>query len=733
MFTGKKGLPDESTKSVIYVSKYTTLNAIVRRICEVRSLKTRSVRIWLYETEKECSLLIDLDKTLFDEAIPYGQVILFEKQIKLGVWPRDKRNKPKKSLVSKCMSCLKSETVVESSQTKRLVQEEQNGVSGTNKTIYTKGVCGLRNLGNTCFMNSSLQCLSNAAPLRDYFINDIYKDNINKNNPIGMKGNVAEQFGNVLKSLWSGQESYISPRLLKQTIAKWAPQFEGYNQHDSQELLAFLLDGLHEDLNQVSKKPYVEVKEAAGRPDDLVADEAWEGHLMRNRSIIVDLFHGQLKSTVTCPVCQKVSVTFDPFMYLSLPLSQESERYVETLVIKSRDASIPTKKLFKVAKGGFVAELREQVAKYLQVRADNIVLAEVHGSKVTQIFEDDDLIYDINNLKELFAYQLSGSSSKLKTVRLYHRTITGVRSRHFGFPLVMDICDGMTGRDLYNKVWSRIYKYCCLFEESSDEEEAGEDSLLLKDLPPIKRINKTPPGMTLQDYNHFPFKLKIIKKSGGSWTHDGFGYPIFFDDEPIRFPKYKDLTISIDWEPVIMRNNLREDEFDSYIVEKEDKENEKSSRRRSLDITECLSFFTSNERLGPNDPWYCSNCKEHQRAWKKFDIWKLPKILVVHLKRFHFTQHSRSKLNYVVNFPIKDLDLDKFVINPKVKGVKYDLFAVSNHSGSLSGGHYTAYAKNSSNDQWYSFNDSHVSKLKNEASIVSNSVYTLFYQMNESS
>jgi len=73
-------------------------------------------------------------------------------------------------------------------------------------------------------------------------------------------------------------------------------------------------------MNRVLQKPYVETVESNGRPDDVVANEAWEAHQKRNKSVIVDLFQGQFKSTVICPNCDKVSITFDPFMYLSVPL-----------------------------------------------------------------------------------------------------------------------------------------------------------------------------------------------------------------------------------------------------------------------------------------------------------------------------------------------------------------------------------------------------------------------------
>ena len=88
--------------------------------------------------------------------------------------------------------------------------------------------------------------------------------------------------------------SFVTPRAFKQTVGACAPQFSGYQQHDSQELLAFLLDGLHEDLNRVRQKPYIEEADAGGRPDKVVAQEVWENYQKRNDSVIVDHFQASL-------------------------------------------------------------------------------------------------------------------------------------------------------------------------------------------------------------------------------------------------------------------------------------------------------------------------------------------------------------------------------------------------------------------------------------------------------
>ncbi|XP_041082307.1 ubiquitin carboxyl-terminal hydrolase 8-like isoform X4 [Polyodon spathula] len=330
---------------------------------------------------------------------------------------------------------------------------------------------GLRNLGNTCYMNSILQCLCNTPRMAEYFHRNYYQDDINRSNFLGHKGEVADEFGVIMKALWSGQYKFISARDFKITIGKINDQFAGYEQQDSQELLLFLMDGLHEDLNKRAdnRKRYKE-ETIDHQDDNKAADLAWEKHKRLNESIIVALFQGQFKSTVQCLTCHRKSRTFEAFMYLSLPLA---------------------------------------------------------------------------------------SSNKC----------------------------------------------------------------------------------TLQD---------------------------------------------------------------------------------------CLKLFSKEEKLTDNNRFFCSHCKTHRDSTKKIEIWKLPPILLVHLKRFSYEGRWKQKLQTSVDFPLENLSMSQYVIGPKNNLKNYHLYGVSNHYGGLDGGHYTAYCKNAIKQRWYKFDDSDVSELS-ASSVKSSAAYIFFY------
>lgn len=350
-----------------------------------------------------------------------------------------------------------------------------NKVSSTSGRTTAEGLVGLKNLGNTCYMNSILQCLSNTKPLLEYCI----KENYDVNSSSSQKGAIVRAFSSLLQSVWKDGPSSmgVSPNNFKSVFQKFAPRFAGYSQQDAQEFLRYLLQGLHDDINRVKYRP----KASTSEDNDYMSDSqkaatAWKKYLTYDDSKIVDLFVGQLKSTLRCCVCGYSSVTFDPFWDLSVPI---------------------------------------------------------------------------------------------------------------------------------------------------------------------------PKGST------------------------------------------------------------------------------------EVNLKECLNLFTREEILDGDERPMCAKCKSRQRCTKTFSVYKLPKILVIHLKRFAM-QKYRAKLTTVVNFPTGTFDMGSFCADGKfLHNAKYSLYAVCNHTGSTHSGHYTAYCKQPYSEEWHDFNDSRVSSVAVH-NLVSSMAYVLFYELHGS-
>jgi len=463
LLTDKDGSPNEKTLKRINVSKTTKIGELKALLAKLFDVDITQIRIWNYESPSSATLLNDTNSTLAEEQIIYGQKLLVEKQLKDGTWPRAAKNienkEKKKGNVKGVLSG---------------GSKEREDINST--LSIQKGCCGLVNLGNTCFMNSALQCLSNTPFLNEYFVEGRYKDEINTKNPLGMKGAIADVFGMLLKSMWSGEFESIAPKKFKHVLGKWAPQFEGFSQHDSQEFLGALLDGLHEDLNRVLEKQYVELKESDGRPDDEVAKEAWENHLRRNRSVIVDLFQGQLKSTVKCPDCGKVSITFDPFMYLSLPLVQEHEIWLEIAFFRDNDTATPTKYAVKVRKNGQIFEVKEALSKLTGVEPERIALTYLQQLRLMPFYKNSQSIATISPDATLVAYEISKNNHPdlvhAKIIQRRKRMRAPLVAYHevFGITLmVFFVPQETTGRQLYRLVWDRCKRFIRRLRANSEE------------------------------------------------------------------------------------------------------------------------------------------------------------------------------------------------------------------------------------------------------------------------
>jgi ubiquitin carboxyl-terminal hydrolase 2 len=185
----------------------------------------------------------------------------------------------------------------------------------TNYSLYNnKGLSGIVNLGNSCYINSAIQCLSHTLELTDFFLLNKWKI-INNNYEYN---NFSKEWYKILNALWE-DNCTISPNSLLKLMVKISKEtkmslgFSSYRQNDIQELLTFLLDIMHESLNIGGIQP-TEI-------DNTISSKHWNKFFEKKYSKVIDLFYGQIETSISdINTKKKLSSNFQPVCFFTLPI-----------------------------------------------------------------------------------------------------------------------------------------------------------------------------------------------------------------------------------------------------------------------------------------------------------------------------------------------------------------------------------------------------------------------------
>ena len=643
------------------------------------------------------------------------------------------------------------------------------------------GVCGGRNLGNTCFMNSSIACISNCTELTYYFLCGDYKKDINKENENGMQGELAKKWGELLYKYWVQNTEVGNPQEFKYTIGQKAVRFKGYGQQDSNEFMNIFLDFLNEDLNSTTIKEYVELDEKKdNESDEECSRRFWESNLKRNDSIITDLFCGQFKSTIICPKCNWISITFEPFYSLNLPIKRNKIKQNKQFIYKNLDEyqffyipkygirntyKIEIKDIPNTTKIGECFELLKNEENLRKINNANFLKINFKLSE-GEVDEDDQID---ENFQKVFAYELINeevNDRKIQIYFVYNDKDGNIQTSQY--PRLIVGKEDMSFEELRKNIYFLARKYILspFIKYNEDIDEVSQKiNEYIKDMSIDdeyifeliekeynKIFNENPSEEELEQLQNFildmPFKLTIRE-----WVGDKI-INIFNDNNlnelsdefkkvtkisslkntfleiPDDISKYGIVLEFIEDSKYINKKNFKLNRFETKTIqfpkieEEKEKEDEEEENLKQ-NIIGCIQDFCKEEQLKRENTWFCKKCKTNVLPKKKIDIYYLPKILIISFKRFTKQSVNWEKNDEFIDFPINNFNMKDLIIGPDKDHSIYDLFAVSQHYGNTGSGHYTAVCKNG--NDWYKYDDSTVSKTSPNAAI-SSAAYVLFYR-----
>ncbi|XP_063966871.1 ubiquitin carboxyl-terminal hydrolase 20-like [Lytechinus pictus] len=516
-----------------------------------------------------------------------------------------------------------------------------------------RGLTGLRNLGNTCYLNAGIQALSNCPAFAHFFLECGGFVKTEK------KPYLAAAYQRLMEDIWGRRRpSYLTPSSLVNSVKAVFPMFKGFTQQDSQEFLRCIMDRLHEEL----KEPmYPEPEDDTDEDVQDSIEKEQQSARRRNRagSPSLDTPYHRTRSNESLSISEEMETG-------SLP---DNDQYNAQM---QEDADERTSLHHGALAGGE------------EPRIHGVDKNHPHRKRTTDSFSETEPLHP-NPVPRVNSRTRTTSSSSVKYDREMYdseKDIDEMASGDQGMNTSREHVKKKKQSPKYRSIISDVFDgkilssvQCLTCENVSCQKETFQDlSLPIPGKEDLARIQGMPNKSTVSCAD----------------THRNAGWMAWF---------YSFLPVSWLWGPNITLDN-------------------------------CLAAFFSADELKGDNMYSCEKCKKLRNGVKYVQVLELPEVLCVHLKRFRhesFTSYS-SKINSYVSFPLDSLDMTPYLAKDcKNKCATYDLSAVICHHGTAGGGHYTSYAVNWLNGQWYEYDDIYVTEVS-PLQVANCEAYVLFYK-----
>ncbi|XP_061882978.1 ubiquitin carboxyl-terminal hydrolase 43a isoform X1 [Entelurus aequoreus] len=567
----------------------------------------------------------------------------------------------------------------------------------------TPGALGLKNHGNTCFMNAVVQCLSNTDLLAEYLGLEQYKPDLcHRRTAVQVRGDdtsrgeVTEKLASLIRALWTLE---YTPQLsvdFKSIVAKYGSQFRGNSQHDALEFLLWLLDRVHEDAknpnnnnssSSSSNKTKANVKGPSSLEDLSNSRPASTQQPRGRNSFVQEHFQAQYRSSLTCPHCLKQSNTFDPFLCISLPIPLRQTRPMCVTLVFSTKGQRYLRVGLAVPLFGSLSTLRAMVAEEGGITPEQVILAELYSTGFQRSFSDDDDLTAIADSDVIYAFQASphfarGGSLPRSGIHGYHHSLPNSPYSSTAGSGGQRLPSSSTLSTEYLSQGGSSAKVLLLICNTSGSGQQavrfGPPFIMVEDRniswehlqqSILSKLYYLMLNRAQAQNTRALFKIRVVGGSAAySYLTPQDGKPLHHTavDRALKFcgpggPPH--VKVVIEWEQKL-KDCLFGSIQEEVVQDAESVRNQQQQhlQQHSCTLDQCFQLYTKEEQLAPDDAWKCPHCKQLQQGMVKMSLWTLPDILILHLKRFRQVGERRNKLSTLVHFPLTGLDMAPHVV-----------------------------------------------------------------------
>ena len=639
------------------------------------------------------------------------------------------------------------------------------------------GLAGLMNIGGTDFLLSSIQALSSCETFTKFILTQSHKY---LNDKYSAKDNTSliSCYSELIYQMWVGTNKEINPSKFRDLFFNQIFKTSRASNLDVLDILIILLEKFHNELNENKKKLDEDeinfYEQQIGESDGVAALRWWKSHKLLNDSIIIDLFQGQLKVKISCPICKWTNVSYPPFLYLNLPMPNKDEMTKTTFRIFPYSnnlfnyVEIP---IYGINKFTSILDIKNKISQYKMFSKSNIEAILFENNELIEILQDSTLIYDYVYPRYDFGddyfidYEIAfiekPDTKNNNDISLYitpivfeeekgwfnstKNIIAITYCKYFSFDT------NATVKDLQKEIF-KYYRRAFDDKYKRDEDENIDDSYYIEFYQKLndEKYIEEEFNKFIEEIGFFDIYIyhNIPKNDGWIFSGTPCEFCGFTSSKKncckLKYEKdvkLKEIIQNLKTQrPLFLLIDFKKYEymFKNFYHPFIDEKDPHMCLTQDITIYDCFEIYSQEKKLTGEKNFICSKCSRNVTPIQIIYPYSSPKYLILGIQRIKkkfedLTEMiNNTKDERLVGYPLEGFDVTSFFINdtilnkdnPNKKSI-YDLKSVILHCGTIKKSSYKTIVKNKNN--WYEIEDNDIKQI-DENSVINQNAYILIYE-----